>query len=657
VPERSDQASTVEDIIAKLGLRRARLQLVTGSTLRQELQFQVEAVVPGTLRCTRCQGRLTPEVGEVQCADCGHRRRVREQEVREAVEAAKRDRLVALLATGEPEGLAPRLSGPPATRQRGLVYCAYRRTTEEVAWALAARLPALRAAHYHAGMEAAERDEVLRRFTSDGPDALDVVATNAFGMGIDVRRLGFVIHLDVPGTLEAYYQAAGRAGRDSTFDAARPARCILLYHPSDLQTQRALARRQVITLFEVQDLYDALRQLASAAGERSAPASEVIATEQDLATLGATSEEQVKTLLYYLEEHARGGGQPVVERDETANRVWRLQWEHGYGERLARLPASSPSWRLVELFLHSEEFALQEDRPTPVSVGELHESLRLGYRALESELLNLARRHLVTYVTEGRVRWTKSRHEALDTLGQLGRDLAGLLTRANAEQRGRLAEGRAVYVDLGRYPVTAVPLQTFAHFLFALSREDAGPYRLFARAARAIPVARDGAALQEAEASDEQRAALESYLELLARHRADSSAALARDLRALPDNLVEMWREQPDRYGDLQEVIGEMARYTIGSFIEHVDKHVAFIEENRGNTGLILTTIDHAKSEEFDNVVVIGANHLTHRSKLRLYVSVSRARSPLPPLRCPPAARPPFCGARPRPVPHGGSGL
>ena len=110
---------------------------------------------------------------------------------------------------------------------KGIVYAGRRRETEEIAAHLKKR--GHRVDSYHAGREDFERKRVQDRFFDDGPEGLDlVVATNAFGMGIDKSDIRYIIHWTMTGTLEQYYQEAGRAGRDG-----ETAYCILFYCPDD----------------------------------------------------------------------------------------------------------------------------------------------------------------------------------------------------------------------------------------------------------------------------------------------------------------------------------------------------------------------------------------------------------------------------------------
>jgi ATP-dependent DNA helicase RecQ len=117
----------------------------------------------------------------------------------------------------------------------GLVYCATRKDT--VAYADELRSRDVRAAAYHAGMKGADRDDVHARFLDSDLDV--VVATSAFGMGIDKPDVRFVLHAASPASLDAYYQEIGRAGRDGD-----PAEVMLLHHASDLNLQRFLTARR-----------------------------------------------------------------------------------------------------------------------------------------------------------------------------------------------------------------------------------------------------------------------------------------------------------------------------------------------------------------------------------------------------------------------------
>jgi ATP-dependent DNA helicase RecQ len=113
----------------------------------------------------------------------------------------------------------------------GIVYAATRRRVVELAEAIGATRAAT---YYHGAMSRRDRDRAQHRFSTGAVDVM--VATNAFGMGIDKSDVRWVVHADMPDSIDAYYQEVGRAGRDGD-----PARALLCFRPSDVGRQRFLS--------------------------------------------------------------------------------------------------------------------------------------------------------------------------------------------------------------------------------------------------------------------------------------------------------------------------------------------------------------------------------------------------------------------------------
>ena len=145
-----------------------------------------------------------------------------------------------------------------AAHKTGIVYCATRKRVDEVIsllddWKI-------KAIAYHGGMDEKGRERAQNLFISREKDV--AVATNAFGMGIDRSDVRFVIHFDVPGSIEAYYQEAGRAGRDG-----EPGHCELLFNFADTKTQEFFIEGSNPTFETIRDVYQSLLNAGDAQDE------------------------------------------------------------------------------------------------------------------------------------------------------------------------------------------------------------------------------------------------------------------------------------------------------------------------------------------------------------------------------------------------------
>ncbi len=182
-----------------------------------------------------------------------------------------------------------------------IVYCATRAQTESVARFLSQH--GLEAAHFHAGLQSESKKATQREFIEGSLRV--IVATNAFGMGIDKPDVRLVIHADIPGSLENYVQEAGRAGRDG-----ETARCVLLYCKEDVEQQFRLSSSSRIARHEIQRILRTLRRMARSWRDVDGNA-EFEATPGEILSADESSEKssdrdrnntRVRTALAWLEE-------------------------------------------------------------------------------------------------------------------------------------------------------------------------------------------------------------------------------------------------------------------------------------------------------------------------------------------------------------------
>ncbi len=234
----------------------------------------------------------------------------------------------------------------------GIIYCATRKRVEKVASALADQGASV--VSYHGGMDGEAREQAQNRFMAREFDI--AVATNAFGMGIDRADVRFVIHYELPGSPEAYYQEAGRAGRDGA-----PADCELLYNYADRRTQEFFIEGSNPDPSLIRRVYDLLRD---AAGKKH----EVLLPVDEITDLLPTRENPmaVSTSISHLARHG------WIERFDVAGRRLR-------GTRILRPGVKGADLEIDEAALREKRRRDDEKLEAVIRFCEHSEGCRQGW--------------------------------------------------------------------------------------------------------------------------------------------------------------------------------------------------------------------------------------------------------------------------------------
>ena len=263
-----------------------------------------------------------------------------------------------------------------------IVYCATRRHAEELAAFLQAK--GVTADHFHSGLPPETKKNVQERFIRG--DLRAIVATNAFGMGIDKPDVRLVIHADIPGSLENYLQEAGRAGRDQ-----QRARCVLLYTQDDVERQFGMSARSRLTRREIHGVLRALRNLDRKRrldGQVEATAGEILGEDEEKAFErdSNTDDSRVRTAVAWLEEAV------LLTREENRVQVFPSSLRvNSVEEARARLERSDIRSGYRRQLLTIAETLFEADADDGISTDELMAATGLTSTGVRGALYDLER--------------------------------------------------------------------------------------------------------------------------------------------------------------------------------------------------------------------------------------------------------------------------
>lgn len=362
---------------------------------------------------------------ELRLLDGGHERNNLHYEVISVTKAEKHSTIHRLLAAefGQPS--------QANTEGGAVVFAARRKSAEEMSGFL--KDMGWSCAHFHAGLDAGLKKDIQQTFIQGQLKV--IVATNAFGMGVDKPDVRIVIHAEIPGSLENYLQEAGRAGRDR-----QDSRCILLYDEEDVEAQFGLSARSRLSR---QDIAGILRTLRRYAGKTKN--TEVVVTpgeilaDEDLETSievdNPDADTKVRTAISWL-ERAR-----FLERNENHTRVFpgslRVPTLEDADKRLGRAGLSEEMRRkyldLVSLLINTrdDEGISTDDLMASLGLSSddvirmLHQLEQMGILTNDLSLTVLLRRGVKDASVDRLTRLVTMEQGLLDLLPELAPDAAG----------------------------------------------------------------------------------------------------------------------------------------------------------------------------------------------------------------------------------------
>jgi len=290
----------------------------------------------------------------------------------------------------------------------GIIYAATRKTVEQITSNL--KMAGLAVEAYHAGMEDHERTRAQEKFMSGKLDAM--TATNAFGMGIDKPDIRFVVHYHIPGSIEAYYQEIGRAGRDGL-----PSECLLLFNYADTRTQQFFIDGSHPSPDLIAQLY---RLLASIGGQRIELSARELAQR-----LGVKNDMSISSALVILEKAGH------IERGRASDSFAVVSLKKSADSALAEVAGDSVEAELLRHIIF--ETGVLDREAVELDMSGLASALSSQEPRIKRAFNDLAARDILTFRNTFRGKGIRFLDEQTGSGPRI--DRREIEARAGAEQR------------------------------------------------------------------------------------------------------------------------------------------------------------------------------------------------------------------------------